>query len=38
MNPERMTGYAGRNIWPIIYNENCFCIYFDYKIKLKFLS
>jgi len=26
MNPERMTGYAGKNIWPIIYNENCFSI------------
>ena len=24
MNPERFTGYSGKNIWPIIYQENCF--------------
>lgn len=23
-NPESFTGYQGRNIWPLIYKENCF--------------
>ena len=23
-NPESYTGYQGRNIWPAIYQENCF--------------